>query len=212
MNMTIIERTGAETIVPNAPDRLGDKRGKVQTAMKQLFRCLIVAAALAGCAPSAPPPPPAPAALSVNAPPGFPANLRWDLVPKWIQWSDGKATVSWPPDDGCARAPAAKTLRRGTMIDRFGAETGSFFSPKGASFASRAVPYVCRQMDYRVYRVMKPIPVKACDAAPWFGEPGGAVQDQTSVPASQLVAAGKLKAVTYVAGGGPGPFPQCEGP
>jgi Tuberculosis necrotizing toxin len=103
------------------------------------------------------------------------------------------------------------------MIDRFGAEDGSFFSPKGESFASRAVPYVCKQMDYRVYEVRKSIPVKVCKAAPWFDEPGGATQDQTEKAgkpesASDLVANGSIKVVTYVVGGGSGPFPQCGGP
>jgi hypothetical protein len=182
--------------------------------MKQLLRCLAVLISLAGCASV---PPPAPQTAATAPPPGFPANLRWDLVPKWITWTPPNATINWPPNDGCAAAPTAKTLPAGAMIDRFGGESGSFFSPKGESFASRAVPYVCRQMDYRVYKVLKSTPVKVCKAAPWFDEPGGAVQDQTvkggkPESAANLVADGHLKVVTYVAGGGSGPFPQCGGP
>lgn len=147
-----------------------------------------------------------------NPPAGWPVNLRWDLVPKWIQWADNKATISWPPNDGCAAAPTTTTLPVGALIDRFGSEGGTFFSPKGESFASRAVPYVCRQMDYRVYRVLKPLPVKTCKAAPWFGDPGGAVQEQTADPAYKLVAAGAIVAVSYDVGGGSGPYPQCGRP
>jgi hypothetical protein len=152
------------------------------------------------------------AATATTEPAGFPANLRWDLVPKWIQWVDSKAQISWPPNDGCAAAPVAQSLTPGQMIDRFGSEGGTFFSPRGESYRSRAVPYVCRQMDYRVYRVEKPVAVKSCKAAPWFGEPGGAIQVQTTDPAYKLVADGVIKVVSYEAGGSSGPDPQCGRP
>jgi hypothetical protein len=153
------------------------------------------------------------AAWAQTAPPaGWPGNLRYDLVPQWIKWADAKAAISWPPNDGCAAAPETKTLAAGTLIDRFGSEGGTFFSPKGEAFAARAVPYVCKTMDYRVYKVMKPIPVKECKAAPWFGEPGGAVQVQAAEPAFKLVANGSIEAVTYVVGGSSGPFTQCGSP
>lgn len=152
------------------------------------------------------------AAQAVDPPPSdWPANLRWDLVPKWIAWS-GKATISWPPSGGCAAEPVAKTLTPGRQVDRFGSEFGSFFSPTGESFAARAVPYVCGQMDYRVYVVQTPIPVKSCQAAPWFGEPGGATQYQTPKPAKDLVADGSMKMVSYDPAGSSGPATQCGRP
>jgi hypothetical protein len=154
----------------------------------------------------------APAQHPSNPPAGWPANLRWDLVPKWISWADNKANISWPPNDGCAAAPTTTALPAGTLIDRFGSEGGTFFSPKGESFGSRAVPYVCQNMDYRVYRVLKPLPVKTCKAAPWFGDPGGATQEQTADPAYKLVAAGAIVAVSYDVGGSSGPHPQCGRP
>ncbi len=153
----------------------------------------------------------APAAASVK-PPGFPANLRWDLVPKWIQWVNDAAQISWPPKDGCASTPVAQSLTAGQMIDRFGSDHGSFFSPRGASFRSRAVPYVCPEMDYWVYRVVKPIAVKTCKAAPWFGEPGGAVQVETAEPAFKLQADHMIEVVSHAVGGSGRPAPQCRRP
>lgn len=147
-----------------------------------------------------------------SEPPGFPPNLRWDLVPKWIQWVDAKVQISWPPDDGCRFPPTAQTLHVGALIDRFGSEGGTFFSPRGEPYTARAVPYVCRQMDYRVYRVVKPIQVKTCKAAAWFGEPGGAIQFQAAEPAFKLAAAGIIKGVTYAPGGHGDPAPQCGRP
>ncbi len=120
---------------------------------------------------------------AAGAPPsGWSGNLRWDLVPQWIQWANNKATISWPPNDGCDGTPVAETLQVGTLIDRFGSEGGTFFSPQGESFGARAVPYVCKQMDYRVYKVIKPLQVKSCNAASWFGYPGGAKQFQSGDP------------------------------
>jgi hypothetical protein len=180
--------------------------GKVGLAMKRVLRSFVVLVLLVGCT-LAPPP-----VVRTAAPADFPAKCRWDLVPQWIRWSSPNAAISWPPDDGCATAPDATTLPAGALIDRFGDETGTFFSPRGESFASRAVPYVCEQMDYRVYRVLQPLPVKACKAAPWFNEPGGAVQEQTAEPAAKLVAERRIAMVDHVAGGSSGPFPQCVSP
>jgi hypothetical protein len=151
-------------------------------------------------------------AVATAEPAGFPANLRWNLVPKFIQWVNDKAQISWPPNDGCAGTAEPASLTAGELIDRFGSEGGTFFTPKGESYGSRAVPYICRQMDYRVYRVLKPIAVKACKAAPWFNEPGGAVQVQTADPAYKLVANGMIKVMSYAPGGSGGPAPQCGRP
>jgi hypothetical protein len=178
--------------------------------MNRLIASVLLALALLGPAQLAPIHQPAQAATPPPA--GWPANLRWDLVPKWIQWAAEKATISWPPNDGCAAAPVSETLAVGALIDRFGSEGGTFFSPRGESFASRAVPYVCKAMDYRIYKVAKPLPVKACKAAPWFGEPGGAKQVQSADPAYKLVASGTIEAVSYEVGGGSGPYPQCGRP
>ncbi len=171
--------------------------------MKSVLRTLIAALAMVVV--------PVVASAADTVPAGWPGILRWDLVPKWIQWVDGKANISWPPNDGCAAAPVNETIPVGTELDRFGSEGGTFFSPKGESFRARAVPYVCRQMDYRVYRVLKPLPVKACKAAPWFGEPGGAKQVQTTDPAFKLVAAGVIEAVEYDVGGSGRTSPLCGG-
>jgi hypothetical protein len=174
--------------------------------MLNFLRTLIVGLALFGVSAAGQ------SQAQTTPPSGYPATLRWDLVPKWIQWASDKANVSWPPNDGCASAPETKTLAAGDFIDRFGSEGGTFFSPRGESFKARAVPYNCKMMDYRIYKVLKPIPVKACKAAPWFGEPGGAMQVQTADPAYKLVAAGSIQAVEYVTGGTAGSFPQCERP
>jgi len=149
---------------------------------------LMTALMLAACAPE-----PAPADAGL-----WPEVFRRDLYPEWITL---KPDIRWPPNDGCAAAPTPQVLPAGALIDRFGSENGQFFSPKGEPYAARAVPYVCERMAYTVYRVVKPLAVKACMAAPWFGEPGGATQYQSADPAARLREAGLIEVVDGGAGG-----------
>jgi hypothetical protein len=141
--------------------------------------------------------------------PMLPPYLRQDLYPQWI---NDKAEVSWPPNDGCNAAPVEETLPAGTLIDRFGSEGGCFFSPRGESFPARAVPYVCSQMAYTVYRVAKPLPVATCKAAPWFGEPGGATQYQTVEPAFKLRESGSIEVASGDSSGTAKPASPCGSP
>jgi hypothetical protein len=121
---------------------------------------------------------------------------RSDVVPQWV-------ALDWPKNDGCAAAPVSQTLAVGTLIDRFGNEYGSYFSPKGASFAARALPYVCAQTQYTVYRVTRPLHVATCKAVAWFGEPGGATQYKTDAPALKLRESGAIQPQPVDAGGSP---------
>ena len=141
-----------------------------------------------------------------------PAYLRQDLATNWIRCSGGSADIAWPPNQGYAAspAPAPKLVYEGAEIDRFGFENGTFFSPAGASFKARAVPYVCPQMEYRVYRVMKPMVVQSGIAAPWFNEPGGAIQYMAADSAADLRKAGVLVMIKEYQPGGPAPAPQCK--
>ncbi|WP_141579497.1 TNT domain-containing protein [Actinomadura sp. WMMA1423] len=122
-----------------------------------------------------------------------------DLSPSqflYQYWDEGKVPPGWryPPDDGFAhqlrdinsRPARFKTrLRSGQFIDRFGAETGRFLSPAGASFGSRALPpdslntraddpeHLC---NYHVYRVVRPFSVDGGPAEPAFQQPGRGLQ------------------------------------
>jgi hypothetical protein len=138
-----------------------------------------------------------------------PANIRADLMPKWLTCTEGKATVNWPPNEGFAATPVSSTLPKGALIDRFGSEGGTFFSPEGQNYDARAVPYVCKAMDYRVYRVTKDLNVKMGKAAPWFDQPGGAIQYETGDPAYKLRDGGYLELVRDDIVGSGKPAPQC---
>lgn len=121
------------------------------------------------------------AAASCRAPPSRP-----DVMQRWL---DSAGRLRWPADDGFAAAPVPLVLPAGLLIDRFGCPTGRFFSPQGASFQARALPYGCKGAPYTVYRIDMPLLAWTGRAAPWFDEPGGATQFETDASASQLLAA-----------------------
>jgi hypothetical protein len=122
-------------------------------------------------------------------PPQRPGWVRADLDPGWL---DAKGEVRWPGDNGFAGPATPIVLPAGVLLDRFGPETGRFFSPKGATFPARALPTDCPTQRYSAYRVTAPLPAWIGRAAPWFGEPGGATQVQTDASVAQLLADGTL--------------------
>jgi hypothetical protein len=115
----------------------------------------------------------------------LPPNVRPDLAARWF---DASGAIRWPQNDGFAAPPVLVLLPPDLLIDRFGGDAGHFFSPKGASYGARALPYICEKLRYTVYRMMRPLFVWAAKAAPWFDEPGGATQFETDAPASLLIA------------------------
>lgn len=108
--------------------------------------------------------------------------------------------TSWnyPPQDGFRLRPNGEpikyrtTLQATTKLDRFGSEFGGFLAHKGAHYSSRAIPpqslytfdpaYRC---NYHAYQVKKAFAVWEGPIAPWFEQPGGALQqklDRALVP------------------------------
>jgi hypothetical protein len=130
------------------------------------------------------------AELPVAPAPDRPANARADLAARWL---DANGRYRFPPDDGFAAAPRAETLAPGTLIDRYGQPGGRFLAPAGTAYEARALPYDKAKMDYYRYEVLKPLPVKAGAAAPWFDQPGGGTQYMTEKPVLQLIADGSLR-------------------
>jgi hypothetical protein len=157
-----------------------------------LFMLAACAAKPEATAVAPPPAATAPAAQTAAAPvPVRPTWVRPDLALHWLA-ADG--TVQYPPNDGCDGPSVRSTLQPGRLIDRFGG-SGRYFSPKGEPFDERALPSVCRAQVYTVYRVVKPVQVVSCKAAPWFDEPGGATQYETDEPSAALVAEHVLEPV-----------------
>lgn len=89
---------------------------------------------------------------------------------------DKAGKIIWPPNRGLDGEAVIQTLKPGTRIDRYGFEGGTFVSPEGIPYPSRALAPGTENKPYNVYEVIKPIEVQAGKIAPWFGEPGGGIQ------------------------------------
>ncbi|WP_048908453.1 TNT domain-containing protein [Shewanella piezotolerans] len=70
------------------------------------------------------------------------------------------------------------TLRPGTIIDRYGPETGTYVAPAGVPFTQRSLPPEHINLPLTQYRVVRPIPVYYGPATPHFGQFGGGIQYQ----------------------------------
>ena len=154
---------------------------------------LALAMALSGCAP--------------QATGNLPAGVRPDLDRQWLSPAGG---LNWPPNEGFSAAPTAEVLPPGTLIDRFGSDGGSFFSPAGAGYSKRALPYVCQQQAYSVFRVAAPLPVWVGHAAPWFDQQGGATQFETDASAARMIRDQAIVPITRDAPGAGGAERPCD--
>jgi hypothetical protein len=88
----------------------------------------------------------------------------------------------------------AETLQPGTIIDRYGGETGRFFSPAGTPLEARALPTGSGPLN--TYEVLKPLEVQGGIVAPAFGQPGLGVQYMSPQTVADLIEAGIIKPVT----------------
>ena len=93
------------------------------------------------------------------------------------RFKEANGSTKWPPNDGAVKGTVHDfTLVKGTIVDRFGYPGGSYISPYGTPYTSRALAPDSLDKPYYVYRVLKPFPVEAGTIAPWFNMPGGGIQ------------------------------------
>ncbi|MER7167385.1 TNT domain-containing protein [Micromonospora sp. NPDC000207] len=134
------------------------------------------------------------------------------------QWAadytlNDRTSLRYPPSSGFVLGPdgrpvkARQTLLVGYRLDRFGNPGGSFLSPLGTPYGSRALPPLNLNTpeksplaNYHVYCVTKPFPVDAGPAAGWFAQPGLGTQFQLN-PA-YLPQAGAVLNVTWLLANG----------
>jgi len=103
----------------------------------------------------------------------------------------------WPPNSGGYAPTYGTMLDVGTKLDRFGYPGGTFVSPLGTSFESRALPpSYLKTKPYFQYEVVQPIPgVTEAKALPWFGQPGMGTQFQLPNPVQYYLENGSLKVI-----------------
>ncbi|ADJ51031.1 hypothetical protein AMES_9205 [Amycolatopsis mediterranei S699] len=118
------------------------------------------------------------------------------LPPRPAEESDQPA--DWPilpmrgePPLNFYRGKRLITLPPGTMVVRFGNETGNLVHADGSRFVETALAFE-REREKRLYRAQRAIRVLTGVAAPWGGMPGGAVAHLLPRPLAQHVETGSL--------------------
>jgi filamentous hemagglutinin family protein len=113
-------------------------------------------------------------------------------------WRDSAGKYVYPGADGFQGKSQPKTLEVGTVIDRFGGDTGTFFAPVGTPLKQRAMAPGAENDQLTKYKILKPLPVDSGAIAPWFDQPGGGTQYKAKLTAKQLIDQGYIKAVEVV--------------
>ena len=95
--------------------------------------------------------------------------------PKYFDQETGE--THWPPNNGeVDGTKAIICLPIGTVIDRYGLDTGSYTSPIGVSYEERSLAPGTEKYPYSQFEICKPINVEQSVVFPWFDEPGGGIQ------------------------------------
>ncbi|MBL7932504.1 MAG: TNT domain-containing protein [Bacteroidia bacterium] len=109
----------------------------------------------------------------------------------------------WPPNRGFIRF-STKNFEINTTFDRYGGyfengvfkDKGTFASPLGATFESRALPASTLNKPYRKYKVLKQIPnVKSGEAIPWFDQVGNGIQFELPESIDDLISGGFIEVI-----------------
>ncbi|KAF5025086.1 hypothetical protein F66182_2855 [Fusarium sp. NRRL 66182] len=103
------------------------------------------------------------------------------------RWTDKRGNYVYPEQNGFQldtygnAINGSMLLGIGTLVDRFGSESGTYISAASAPYSQRALPpwNLATNPDtpdfpynYHVYEVIKPLKVVGGPIAPWFGQPG----------------------------------------
>jgi hypothetical protein len=122
-------------------------------------------------------------------PSSFAANSAARVESRALVPYSGQATpTSWPGNGGFLTGPSKTTLLPGTVIDRYGAGTGTYVAPAGTPFGMRGLPAAYETTQpLNTYRVLQPIEVNAGNAAPAFDQSGLGTQYQLPFSVNDLI-------------------------
>ncbi len=105
--------------------------------------------------------------------------------------------VIWPPNDGYWGDSFEFTLVPGMKLERYGSDYGSYMSLYGNPYEMYSAAPDTEYKPYSVFVVTKPFTAKVGAVAPWFDQPGGAVQVQLPDSVGNYINAGYLQRVEY---------------
>ena len=98
----------------------------------------------------------------------------------------------YPPNGGFLGTTSDILLEPGTMLQRTGSLYGQYVAPLGTPPQMLSLPYDKIGQGIIGLEVVRPIPVIAGQAAPWFGQIGGGTQYLLDSPIINLINDGNL--------------------
>lgn len=101
----------------------------------------------------------------------------------------------WPAAKGFLGKIENSVLGEGTLIDRYGNESGTYVSPAGTPAPMRALRPGTLEKSYNAYRVTQPISVMTGRVAPAFGQIGLGVQHVLPDTVENLINGGYLERI-----------------
>jgi hypothetical protein len=84
-------------------------------------------------------------------------------------------------------------LRKGTVLSRYGPAHGRFAADVGTKFEHRVLPGDVSEWDEYHVELLEDMEVDVSLTAPWFDQPGGAVQYRFEDSISELRRAGRVR-------------------
>ena len=84
--------------------------------------------------------------------------------------------IVYPENRGFFGESITKTLETGTMVDRYGGNSGAFLAPQGTPTIQRSLAPGVDKLPLNTYEVIQPFQVQSGPVAPWFGRPGMGIQ------------------------------------
>lgn len=103
--------------------------------------------------------------------------------------SAASQSEKFPPNDGALGSWHEETLQPGTVVDRYGGtkESSVFASPEGTSLDARSLLEESNDLEYDIFKIIKPVRVKSSIIAPWNGHAGGGIQYKFERPILELM-------------------------
>lgn len=80
-----------------------------------------------------------------------------------------------------------RVLKKGTVIIRYGPQTGKFFAPPNTPYEQLSLPFDESTNEFHVYRVIRDMEVEEGIIAPYFDRIGGGIQYYSKKSAKVLI-------------------------
>jgi len=111
-----------------------------------------------------------------------------DVLDNWEFFDQLTGEAIYPPNHGFLYGQYDEgPLKIGEIIDRYGSDSGNYYSPAGTSYEARSLPPFMENAKYTKYEVVVPFAVESGYTHPWFGQTEIGIQYYTDYTVDELL-------------------------